>query len=158
MSDNTGQSESTGGVEQITKVPSIAPKREKDPKRVVAGKKLAESNKQMREEHARYKASEEERRALEAQRVSDAPQETTETSGDLLSQLTLTNVISLVGIGLTVYAIFFKKSGNTGEKPTNTGEKHVAWQEPVNTTLQEPLSRLGVEPKPKTKQRLKFGM
>ena len=54
--------------EQITKAPSNVPKREKDPKRVAAGKKLAESNKRMREEHARYKA-------LEVQR----PSETTET-------------------------------------------------------------------------------
>ena len=63
MSDNTEQ------VEQITKVPSNAssvPKREKDPKRVAAGKKLAENNKRMREEHARFKA-------LEAQRVVEAP-------------------------------------------------------------------------------------
>ena len=44
MSDNT---------EQITREPSVAPKR------VAAGKKLAESNKIMREEHAKYKASEE---------------------------------------------------------------------------------------------------
>ena len=49
------------GVEQITKVPNITPIREKDPKRVAAGKKLAESNKRMREEHARYKAEEAQR-------------------------------------------------------------------------------------------------
>ena len=151
MSENAEQSESTVRVEQITKVPSIAPKREKDPKRVAAGKKLAESNKRMREEHAKYKA-------LEAQRVSAAPNETTETtteyetetSGDLLSQLTLTNVISLVGIGLTVYAIFFKKSGDTGER-------HVAWQEPVETTLRR-VPHEEPEAKPKTKPRPKFGM
>ena len=118
MSDNT---------EQITKEPSIAPKREKDPKRVAAGKKLAEKNKQMREEHARLKASEEERRVSEAQRATDSlheaiePETETGMSDNLLSQLTLTNVISLVGIGLTIYAIFFKKSG----------EKQEGWQEPV---------------------------
>ena len=130
MSDNAEheRSESTVGVEQITKVPSIegrviAPKREKDPKRVAAGKKLAESNKIMREEHAKYKASEEERRIMEAQRVSETPEttETTETetndpslSDGFLSQLSLTNIISLVGIGLTVYAIFFKEGRNQG--------------------------------------------
>ena len=65
MSDNTEQ------VEQITKAPSNIPKREKDPKRVAAGKKLAESNKRMREEYARYKA-------LEVQKTSEAPPETTE--------------------------------------------------------------------------------
>ena len=107
MSDN---------VEQITKEPSIAPKREKDPKRVAAGKKLAENNKQMREEHARYKASEEERRVSEAQRATDSLHETTtdqpssDVVGGLLSQLSLTNVISLVGIGLTIYTVFFRKT------------------------------------------------
>ena len=118
MSDNTEQQ-----VEQITKEPKrdesyAAPQREKDPKRVAAGKKLAEKNKQMREEHARYKA-------LESQRVVEAPLET--GGSDFLSQLSLTNVISLVGIGLTVYTIFFRK-------PTNTEEKHVAWKEPIHTT------------------------
>ena len=139
MSDNTEQ------VEQITKEPSAAPKREKDPKRVAAGKKLAEKNKQMREEHARYKAS-------EAQRATDSLQKETEPEtetggGDLLSQLSLTNIISLVGIGLTVYTIFF----------SNRGEKRVAWQEPVHTTFEE----LKPEPQVKTKaekSKPKFGM
>ena len=174
MSDNT---------EQITKVPSIEgrviePKREKDPKRVAAGKKLAESNKRMREEHAKYKALEEERRISEA--PNESPETTTEyetsnnNSGDLLSQLSLTNVISLVGIGLAVYSIFFKKSG----------EKHVAqrdesWQEPVHTTFgggttnrespeakphggtrpePQPKPEVDVRLKPKTKPKPKFGM
>ena len=164
-------------VEQITKVPSIAPKREKDPKRVATGKKLAESNKRMREEHAKYKASEEEqrrndesRRALEAQRAPHETIETeyeTETSGGLLSQLSLTNVISLVGIGLTVYTIFFKKSGNKGD--STRPSKHVAWKEPVEIvhhgggTTEEArriVNREEPEPKkkPVTKPRPKFGM
>ena len=137
MSDNAEQ------VEQITKAPSNVPKREKDPKRVAAGKKLAESNKRMREEHARYKA-------LEAQRVSEAPPETTESetnNGDLLSKLTLTNVISLIGIGLAVYNIYVRSRDN---KPTNdkSHEKHVEWREPVATTYE----------KPQVETRPKFGM
>ena len=124
-------------VEQITKVPSVAPQREKDPKRVAAGKKLAEKNKQMREEHARYKASEEERLAA-------VPE--TETGGsDFLSQLSFTNIISLVGIGLTIYTIFFSKSE----------EKHVAWKEPVHTTFEESKPE---EPKRERKEKRKFGM
>ena len=55
--------------EQITKTPSNVLKREKDPKRVAAGKKLAENNKRMREEYVKYKA-------LETQRTSEAPPET----------------------------------------------------------------------------------
>ena len=144
MSDNT---------EQITKEPSNVQKKEKDPKRVAAGKKLAEKNKQMREEHARLKAS-------EAQRATDSLHEAVEpetetggnVSGNLLSQLTLTNVISLVGIGLTVYAIFFKKQeARQGEK-----QDHAAWQEPVHTTFEEPKPEPQV--KPKTKPKPKFGM
>ena len=70
----------------------------------------------MREEHARYKASEEEQRVSEAQRATDSLHETTtyqpssDVVGGLLSQLSLTNVISLVGIGLTIYTVFFRKT------------------------------------------------
>ena len=109
MSDNAEQ------VEQITKAPSNVPKREKDPKRVAAGKKLAEKNKQMREEHARYKA-------LEVQRVAEAPPETTESEtndSDLLSKLSLTNVISLIGIGLAVYNIYVR---SRDKQPANEEE------------------------------------
>ena len=143
-------------VEQITKEPSNVQKKEKDPKRVAAGKKLAEKNKQMREEHARLKAS-------EAQRATDSLHNATEpetetggnVSGNLLSQLTLTNVISLVGIGLTVYAIFFKKQ--------EARQDHAAWQEPVHTTLQQPQPEPQVKPKTEEARRIvkpkpKFGM
>ena len=106
MLDNTEQ------VEQITKVPSTAPTREKDPKRVAAGKKLAEKNQQMREENAQYKAAEEE--------TSDS-----HLSDGFLSQLTLGNVLSLLGVGLSIYALFFK--GETKGKDT--------WKEPVETTF-----------------------
>ena len=124
--------------EQITKVPSNVPKREKDPKRVAAGKKLAENNKRMREEYARYKAS-------EAQRVTEAPPETTDTEhetndSDLLSKLSLTNVISLIGIGLAVYNIYVR---SVDKQPTNTNK------EPVTTTIEEP--EVKEKPKPKCK-------
>ena len=165
MSDNTEQ------VEQITKAPSYTPKKGKDPKRVAAGMKLAESNKIMREEHARYKASEEARRISEAQRASETPEprETeTETndsslSDGLLSQLSLTNVISLVGIGLTIYAIFFKE-GRAKEK--HVAQRDESWQEPVNTNFEsteakpQPQPKPVVKPKtnPGTKPRPRFGM
>ena len=93
MSDNVENAVRSDNVEQseqITKTPSNVPKREKDPKRVAAGKKLAENNKRMREEYAKYKA-------LEAQRVSEAPPGTgpeTEIqgndSGDWFPQETIT--------------------------------------------------------------------
>ena len=83
MSDNAM---SNAVHEQITKTPSNIPKREKDPKRVAAGKKLAENNKRMREEYAKYKA-------LDAQRPSEPEPETETNSDEWLPKLTLTNVI-----------------------------------------------------------------
>ena len=142
MSDNAEQ------VEQITKAPSNVSKKEKDPKRVAAGKKLAESNKRMREEHARYMA-------LGAQRTSEAPPEAgpeTETEGgEWLPKLSLTNVISLVGIGLTVYNIFMRSRDNRQVKqPTidKSNKEHEKWREPVTTHFEEP----------EMKSKPKFGM
>ena len=128
-------------VEQITKTPSNVPKREKDPKRVAAGKKLAESNKRMREEYARYKA-------LEVQKTSEAPPETTEpeteTEGSAwLPKLSLTNVISLVGIGLTVYNIFMR---SREKQPTidKSNKDLESWREPVHTTLTSKAPSFGM--------------
>ena len=156
MSDNSMSNSEV--VEQITKTPSdVASKREKDPKRVAAGKKLAENNKRMREENARYKA-------LEAQMETESPPETkTEgnVSGEWFPNLSLTNVISLVGIGLAVYNVFIRlreKQGQSLEDVTSTegrvmnsrhrGTSHVAWREPVSTHIEEP----------EVKPNRKFGM
>ena len=129
MSDNAEQQQQ---LEQITKAPSNVAKKEKDPKRVAAGKKLAEKNKQMREEYARYKAA-------EAQRAAEAPPETTNDS-EWLSKLSLTNIISLVGIGLAVYNIYMRS-----REKQDTNKKHnEAWREPVTTHFEEPKRKFGM--------------
>ena len=135
MSDNAEHNAER--VEQITKAPSNVSKKEKDPKRVAAGKKLAEKNKLMKEDYARLKAS-------EAQRATEALQEAaepeTETGGsEWLSKLSLTNVISLVGIGLAVYNIYMRSKDN---QPTK--KEHEAWREPVTTTFEEPKLKFGM--------------
>ena len=142
-----------GKVDQITREPSAAPIREKDPKRVAAGKALAVKNKTMREEHAKYRAEEVERNAKmkeeneryktteeERLQVGDSPQ-----CDGFLSQLTFGNVLSLVGVGLSIYALFFK-----GE-----AKHQVTWREPVETTFERQEEK---QPKAKLKPRLKFGM
>ena len=146
-------------VDQITREPSaVAPIREKDPKRVAAGKALAEKNKQMREEHAKYKAMEAEsnKQMREENEKYKTAEETRLQSDDsnqydgFLSQLTFGNVLSLLGVGLSIYALFFK--GETKVKDT--------WRRPVETTLKSPEEK---QPKIKTKaveakSRPKFGM
>ena len=137
-------------VEQITKEPSAPAPREKDPKRVAAGKALqvknraakeellkyraqeAERNKQMRQENEEYKVAEEERLSVED----------TGSSNGFFSQLSLSNILSLVGVGLTVYALFFKKEV----------KKQVEWKEPVETTF------VPQKEEKETKNRPKFGM
>ena len=151
MSDNTQ-------VEQITREPSAAPIREKDPKRVAAGKALAEKNKQMREEHAKYKAIEAEsnkqmRKENEAYKATEEERlqvGDSDPSGGFLSELTFANILSLVGVGLTIYALFFKREA----KP------QVTWKEPVETTFerQEEKTRKAGSKAVETKNRPKFGM
>ena len=100
----------------------------------------AENNKQMRKENERYKASEEERLSS----VDSGP------SGGFLSELTLSNILSLVGVGLTIYALFFKGDA----KPK------VSWKEPVETTFEKQEEKPS-KAKPKaveTRNRPKFGM
>ena len=131
-------------VEQITKVPSTPPPRVKDPKKVAAGKALqvrnreakeellryraqeAERNKQMKQENEEYKAEKEERLQVEDQ----------DPSSGFLPQLSLSNILSLAGVGLTVYALFFKKEAKKKED----------YEVPVETTFET------------QKERPKFGM
>ena len=141
-------------VDQITREPSAAPIREKDPKRVAAGKALAVKNKTMREEHAKYRAEEVERNKQmkeENERYKASEEERLQSDDSappdgFLSQLTFGNVLSLLGVGLSIYALFFK-----GE-----AKPKVTWSEPVETTFEK-------QPKVKSKvaeakPRLKFGM
>ena len=160
MSDNT---------DQITREPVVegqvvTTNRAKDPKRVAAGKKLAEKNKQMREEHAKYKAMEaesnkqmreenEKYKASEEERLKADEANDSSLSDGFLSQLTLGNVLSLLGVGLSIYALFFK--GETKAKDT--------WRKPVETTLSSPDEKTPLKSKIKTKaveakSRPKFGM
>ena len=133
-------------VEQITKVPNTPPPRVKDPKKVAAGKALqvrnradkeellnyraqeAERNKQMKQENEEYKAVEEER----LQEVDPSP--------GFLSQISFSNILSLAGVGLTVYALFFKKEAKKKED----------YEVPVRTTF--------VPQQEAKKDRPKFGM
>ena len=131
-------------VEQITKAPSTPTPREKDPKRVAAGKALQVKNRAAKEELERYRAQEAERNKQMRQENEEYKErlsvEDSNPYNGFFSQLSLSNILSLVGVGLTVYALFFKKEA----------KKQVEWKEPVETTF--------VPQQEAKKDRPKFGM
>ena len=88
--------------EQITKVPDAKPTtKNKDPKKVAAGKKLAEYNKK-----------EKDALAQEMKREAD-----TEDSGaSWLPELSFSTVLTVVGIGLTAIDLFFRFYISKAEK------------------------------------------
>ena len=86
-------------VEQITKTPveSNVKTKEKDPKKVAAGKRLAEYNK---------RAKEKMRREAERETGESAEAEQGSRMGGWIPEISFTTAISLVGIGLTVINMF----------------------------------------------------
>ena len=138
-------------VEQITKVPSAPAPREKDPGRVAAGKALQVRNRAAKEELLKYRAQEAERnkqmkheneefKAEKEERLSAG--DSTPSNG-FFSQISFSDILSLAGVGLTVYALFFKKEV----------KKKDEWKRPVETTF-VPQKEEDV----KSKDRPKFGM
>ena len=102
MTDQNEQSE----VEQITREPSkeevsSSKKREKDPKKVAAGKKLAEYNKKAKEALAREMKREKEQAAIKNE-------EETVESKSWLPELSFTTVLSVVGLGFTAFDLFMR--------------------------------------------------
>ena len=94
-------------IEQITKTPlQESVKKEKDPKKVAAGKKLAEHNRRAKEALKR----EMKREAEKAQEEEEKDKETGKTEPcsrrGWFPELSFTTVVSLVGIGLTAINMF----------------------------------------------------
>ena len=90
-------------VEQITKTPieSNVKTKEKDPKKVAAGKKLAEYNRRAKEA-----LKEKMRREAEKETGESAEAEQGSRMGGWIPEISFTTAISLVGIGLTVINMF----------------------------------------------------
>ena len=98
-------------VEQITKTPieSNVKTKEKDPKKVAAGKKLAEYNKRAKEalkEKMKREAEKEEERET-GERHSNA------LEVGWIPEISFTTAISLVGIGLTAINLFMSYRKDT---------------------------------------------
>ena len=130
-------------VEQITKVPSTPPPRVKDPKKVAAGKALQVRNRADKEELLNYRAQESERnKQMKHENEEYKAAEEADPPPGFFSQISFSDILSLAGVGLTAYALFFKKEA----------KKQVEWKVPVETTFETRK-----EPKAK-EERPKFGM
>ena len=92
--------------EQITKpAPKVKPQREKDPKKVAAGKKLAEKNRQAKAALERELKRE----------IAEREQEN-ENSAGWLPEMSFRTVLSIVGIAFTAFELYqrFRQKESSG--------------------------------------------
>ena len=92
--------------EQITKpAPKVKPQREKDPKKVAAGKKLAEKNRQ-----AKAALERELKREIAEREQQD------ENSAGWLPEMSFQTVLSLVGVAFTAFELYqrFRPKSSSG--------------------------------------------
>ena len=126
----------TEDVEQITKTPAVESNvktKEKDPKKVAAGKKLAEYNKRAKEalkEKKRREAENEEER--ETGESADA--------GGWIPEISFTTAISLVGIGLTAINLFmsYRKDTNVLSRDESLSEPPTYDRHGVQPVIERP--------------------
>ena len=100
--------------EQITKpAPKVKPQREKDPKKVAAGKKLAEKNRQAKAALERELKRE----------IAEREQEN-ENSAGWLPEMSFQTVLSLVGVAFTAFELYQrfrpKSSSGSAQSPIST--------------------------------------
>ena len=121
-------------VEQITIDPP-PPKnkkaaKEKDPKKVAAGKKLAEYNKRAKEALAREMKREKEQ-------AETSPEETTKA---WIPELSFTTVLSIVGIGFTAVDMFMRYYKN--RPPSKPPTTNIPTQPPPPQTTTQPTPKI----------------
>ena len=113
--------------EQITKpAPKVKPQREKDPKKVAAGKKLAEKNRQA-------KAALD--REVKREREMAEKEQENENSPGWLPEMSFQTVLSIVGIVFTAITIFRQKDSSGSV------------QSPIYSITAEPRAGPRAEPK-----------
>ena len=123
--------------EQITKpAPKVKPQKEKDPKKVAAGKKLAEKNRQAKA-------------ALEREikrEIAEREQEN-ENSAGWLPEMSFQTVLSLVGVAFTAFELYQRfrpKSSSPREEPKQS-DREAAGAEP-RSKLGAPTSETSGNP------------
>ena len=125
MSDEVGETQAGVAAtvnenqeEQITKpAPKVKTQKEKDPKKVAAGKKLAEKNRQAKA-------------ALEREIKREIAEKENENSAGWLPEMSFQTVLSLVGVAFTAFELYQrfrpKSSSGSAQSPISpqTGPKH----------------------------------
>ena len=101
--------------EQITKpAPKVKPQKEKDPKKVAAGKKLAEKNRKAKEALER-----------EIKREIAEKEKENENSAGWLPEMSLQTVLTIVGIAFTAFEMYHrfrpKSPISPREEPKHSG-------------------------------------
>ena len=103
--------------EQITKpAPKVKPQKEKDPKKVAAGKKLAEKNRQAKAALER-----------EIKREIAEKEKENENSAGWLPEMSFQTVLSLVGVAFTAFELYQrfrpKSSSGSAQSPISPREE-----------------------------------
>ena len=117
--------------EQITKpAPKGKPQREKDPKKVAAGKKLAEKNRQAKAALDR-----------EVKREREIAEKENENSPGWLPEMSFQTVLSIVGIVFTAIELYqrFRQKDSSGGRINTGGEAAV--QSPISPITEPKQSR-----------------
>ena len=147
--------------EQITKpAPKVKPQREKDPKKVVAGKKLAEKNRQAKAAL--------EREVKREREIAEKEQEN-ENSAGWFPEMSFQTVLSIVGIAFPAFEMYQrfrqKESSGSAQSPISPREepKHSDSDRESGEAAGAKLGALSEAPTsetPSTGRRLsqKFGM
>ena len=113
--------------EQITKLaPKAKPQREKDPKKVAAGKKLAEKNRQAKAALER-----------EVKREREIAEREQENSPGWLPEMSFQTVLSIVGIAFTAFELYQRFR----QKESSGGGINAE-----NNSAQSPISQITAEP------------
>ena len=126
-------------VEQITKTPieSNVKTKEKDPKKVAAGKRLAEYNK-------RAKEALKEKMKREAEKATEPEESKDLTAVGWIPEISFTTAISIVGIGLTALNMFMSYKKDTEEiAPCEQIESRLPEPEPSKPS-KIPVPKMGM--------------
>ena len=126
----------------------MKPQREKDPKKVAAGKKLAEKNRQAKAAL--------EREVKREREIAEKEQEN-ENSAGWLPEMSFQTVLSIVGIAFTAFELYQrfrqKESSGSAQSPISPREEPKHSEAP---TSEAPTSESGAERNPEKRRQFKI--